>query len=285
MKALATNLQISDNSSESQVVYLYFMEHVDSGTKLYLTNYDGPISLSNCPDWIGGGVQEFGPTAIKHDSIKFTSDNNSSGVQIQMAIDSGFLRQYFITAPTSRIESAIFRVNPGDGTVDFTTDAAVVSRGRLFNISFTGPIITASIVPIFNQGDRVLPRYYYQRQCNHMFCGPSCGLTLAAFAHSTVIISANRWNKTVTVAVTPVGTAFRGGFLRCVDTGLKDGIIDSATVSAGVVILRLSYWLEAFENEGYEVTVYDDCSAKANLANFGGMPYIPTENISYDGTA
>jgi hypothetical protein len=277
---------------------LYVIRNTDSGATLQLTNYDEGFTVVAGSEvvipatWTNG---VFTRAAIQHDSIQLTSDTTIKGVAVTISATDTMFQRLFFTIPTSRILIDIYRLND---VLNFTADGMIrIFSGELTSNSFAGLTYTGSFAPITFSIDKPIPRFFNQRRCNYVHYGPGCGLNKDNFSSHAVISSWLRYSRQLVVTITAIspntgiaGGLYSNGYLIEPITGSKIGIVSGTDNGDGTSNLFVQYWIPELETVGSNLLVYrgcphnvPGCNSFGNIANYGGEPFIPLKNPSYDG--
>jgi hypothetical protein len=152
------------------------------------------------------------------------------------------------------------------------------------------------------QEDRIVPCWNFQFTCNRMLYRSDCGVNKALYNVSTTIAALNRQSQYVDIAATAINVGspsrsvtianetFSGGYM--VDAaGNKVGILASEVLPAAAGTRLWLNWVPATLAAAQSATFYCGClkikrtchELFQNLPNFGGHPYIPTNNPAVDG--
>lgn len=303
----------SEAQNETRPTYIYILKHTPffgGATSYFLTCCDQDVVITSLPAAKGSNPQTFLSCQVGHSEIEQSSEQNSPQTSIQIGLnaspEAAELKKYFLTPIPNRIDVTIARVNsqvdPTD--VDWEEDCYTVFRGVKMSVSLEGQLLIISAVNLMLQEDGRVPRYYYQKQCQHDFGGPFCGVNRETnqIRVATTIAALNRVNRTVDILATamPNGdaitvTSFIGGRFAILDApgGNK---INEITISACEMLpagagtrLRLAWWDSSLDVAS-PVKVYrgclhivDACKEFNNIGNYGGTPYVPVNNPALDG--
>jgi len=261
------------------------------------------VTLAGGPPSRMSDPQVFTAAQIQHERPEQTIELSAQTVSVSIAATDEALRIHFISSPLSQIDMEIYRVNSAalPGPVAYDDDLYTDFKGVVSDVSFNDYVIGVSCVPLLLHEDRPIPRYYFQKTCNHqLFSLVGCKAVKALFETSILAASVNRVEKRVNVNLTSInvdsptrnivvndGTFQSGEFLA------PDGsraMIVSSVASFGVVSLYLNWWPPDLA-AGQTVRIYPGCARTVracrelfdNQENFGGMPYIPVNNPAADG--
>lgn len=290
------NFQTHEGNSEQTATYCYVI-HFAGDHKSYWTKFDRPVVIEDGPPEWGSGSQTFSPVPISHGAIENTAEFTARPTAVSI-IATNELRLFFATAATAKINIHIYRVNhagltnPDNPTV-FDEDVFEVASGVLDSIQISGLIITGNIIPEPFYMNRLVPRYCWQRQCNHrLYDLDTCKAVKGNFKFETTLQGFTRTQREVQINGTHGGDAplsFAGGYLVHVPSGLFFSVSKEDEFS-GDTYLRLTSWNAVLEQIGDNVRVFrgcnhtlEDCEAFGRKASFGGFPFIPNKNPTIHG--
>lgn len=292
-------------ASESQPfltpAYGYVVEHVADGARFFLTGWERAVSVANMPPTLGGGTSTFLPAQVRHSSMQQSAEFSKRTVDVTIATEDARLRAYFVTAAATKIRIFIVRFSTDllliDGEIlNYERHAIMVNSGLIGVVAMAGQQITCALTPEAHLSNQAVPRFYFQRGCNHQLYGVGCGVNKTTRQHVTTIAAIDRATRTITLATNPSPAVnadyFRAGYFLHAETGLLFPINTTDLLGpSGALRLRLGIWNPALTpgdaitaNPGCRHTVAD-CTAKfSNVANFGGFQSIPNRNPTIHGT-
>ncbi len=308
MKTHPTSLRTEERQTETQPTFLYIVSH---GTdKYYLCDYDSDVEVSALPAAKGSDPQTFTSAQVRHTRIEQSLERVSPeivmSIAVQQTAESSELRAWFLSAISEQITLEIIRVNSSllPGAVVFTDDCYTVYHGIGTNVGFNDYTIAVNFTSLLAFANTSVPRFAYQKTCQHRL-GSSVGCTVdlevAAHRLITTVSAVNRANKTIDIADTQLNAVdidektFELGEMKEMDGAT---IVNRIMILACEVLpasagtrLRLA-WVPPSLIVTRDVRLYRGCdktvgvagcAAFGNLANFGGMPYIPKSNPGVDG--
>lgn len=226
---------------------------------------------------------------ITHDSLTYAAAAMSRGA-IESTAEAA--RQALrITAPHDLPAIQSFKTSPPSGAVTFTLmeyhegdgEAAVLWSGRIASVSWSGATATINLEPIYSSIRRAGLRRMFQRQCPHVLYGTACGVNREVHRVSGTIDAITGNDISVpAAAVRPVGD-FDGGIIEWDEpSGIADRRFilahdgDALTISGGAGALAVGQAVRLYPGCDHTPTT---CSTKfLNIANYGGMPFIPQKN-------
>jgi len=195
-----------------------------------------------------------------------------------------------ITLPRDNAMSNLFRTSVIDTTITLiiyrqhVDQYATFWQGTLVGLSFDGDAVpTVSCEPLTSSSKRLGRRRRAQRPCDRVLYDARCGVNAALFAVSGTIDSVTGTTLVSSSLAAKADTWFNGGVI-------KIGNVWRFIVAHSGSILALE---RAFANAsaGDAFTAYAGCNLQAdtcrtkfnNIANFGGLEYIPIKD-PYSGS-
>ena len=255
------------------------------------TSYERPLTIFNLPAMVDpDGVASFTPIQIKHGPLEHAADYQQKSFQISIATSNESITRFFVTGAATKVRITIIRLNgialalAGTAQLDYATDGLIVGGGLLGETTMGGAVLTATVTPEIFFVDAQVPRYYFQTLCNHVLYDP---MTCKAVKEgdNSIILSVDPWSKVIGIEFAPQENDYANGYMVHHATGGRFAIAWNS--GSGVA---LAYWSPDL-HVGDLVTLYEgcahtttDCQVKFNnLANFGGMPWVPEANPVYHG--
>lgn len=304
--------QAAEASDFNSPTFAYVFIHtpiVGAAQFFYLTSYDRPIVIGNFPAALGSTPKTFESFTLTHSAPEQQAENNEPRLDVTLALQTSAqateFRKYFLGPIPKKVEVLVLRINSSalntePPTIVYGTDTYPIFRGRMTSVAFAGPQMQIAFVNLMLQDDGRIPRYYYQKMCQHQFGGIFCGkdLTHASITKATTIAALSRANRTLDIADTDFGgvaltqTSFPGGLVYELN---GSDVINTIGIGSNIVLpaaagvrLRLSWWSNTLQ-VGNPIKVVRGCLKTTgactefeNIGNFGGMPYIPISNPAID---
>jgi len=284
--------EATEKQAEFQIAFVYVM--VAEGETTYWTSAEVPVSLTNSP-W--GNPKEFTPIPIRHSGFTETVELAPFEVEVNIAVDHSKLDNVVTRLALDKATIEIHRCQLDDnGEADFLTDTFQYFAGEVTNIRIGANIVSFTCSNFLFRPNQRLPRYYFQKTCNHIFGSPFCTIDLNTIKANATLTAFNRHARYVQFSTASVpatggsGTSayFQGGRIEH-NSGVKLGIRTS-TLSGGTFTVYLYYWDKQLESLG-QAFIFPGCRKTvdvcttffSNLDNFGGFPYVPSNNLAADG--
>lgn len=166
--------------------------------------------------------------------------------------------------------------------------------GEIAKVGVEGRRLNASTQVLGGLLDQKVPALYFGPTCGYAFCGPGCGLAVAAWTFGGTIVSQAGQSLVVAVTSNPPGAAlgadyFARGWVKkgAADTFEMRQIIRSSAAVAGQLTLTLKRPLRAFV-VGQAVTWMPHCTGTRaecenkynNYINMFAHPHIGSRNLS-----
>lgn len=224
------------------------------------------------------------PLPIQRAGITSQQSLDKAAMDVKVPINSEIAGLFSLLPPSNKVTLVVRRGQADDPDQEFP----VIFAGHVQQSSRDGREATLSCVPASVSIKRVGLRRHYQYTCPHVLYDQdsgSCRADKAAatqLARSVTAITSNRITLAAGWNGTPPGAKYVGGLVEWDGpygrerrtilrvngnvlslTGLPSGLSVGNTVD---VVLGCNHQTE-------------DCAAlHNNIVNFGGMPYIPSEN-------
>jgi hypothetical protein len=275
--------------------YAYVIEE-PGGDRMFLTQWNRPITISGLPAGMGADdPQEFTPAPVRHGPVTTSDRFEQRSTSISLTTEDEAMRRFFTTAAPVRLKAWIIRlVGTNLATTRalvYSNNAIVVEAGILSNWVFKGNEIAVAVTPEAYHTDRAVPRFYFERQCNHQLYGDGCELDKEDFKWETTILSVNPAQREIILVGQAPGvgaTRFSSGHFFHDLTGHFFTIGWSAHDGSNTKLKLVTWHPELAATN--TVTAYhgcrhttEDCAEFENEANYGGFPYVPNTNPTLNG--
>lgn len=295
-KSQPDDFRAAEAGRKTQACYVYIVEHGED--IFHLAAYDEDVVVAGLPAEKGSDPETFRRAQLAHDPVEQRSEVGANRMELTVGINgTGFsarLREMVLYTVPSTIKVTIARVNSASlpGPVAWADDVYVVFKGVATHLAFASGSITVGLVSLLMQSDGKVPRYFYQKTCQHMLGGPLCQVDLddAAFHLVTAADAAELRGRTVDIPDTELdgspitAETFQGGKL-VESAGLEATITilaSSLLPAAAGTRLYLAWWSRTLE-AGSAVKVVRGCNRTlrqcdevfGNKQHFGGFPWIP----------
>jgi len=307
MKGVPGSLALAELAPRVRPVWMYLFNWGEGWVGL--TSHDTSFSVTGVPPVLGGIDITFAPAQVGHGQVEQGVEGNGGRITVTVGINEGALaaqlRRAALFNPPKGIQVVVAR---GDGAklpfLDWTQDVYPIFRGVVESMTVEVAAVTLTCVSLLMQAEGRVPRYFYQKTCQHALYGPFCGAdpTRAAVRLQTVLSAVDRVNRSVDIpdsthnGSTMTGGWFQGGTLMLHTDSSRTTTIATLTVWASSVVsggghrLWLGWWIPEL-TVGRYVTVLrgcnrtlDDCvGIHNNGPNFGGFPFIPDTSPSIEG--
>ena len=305
MKTQSNDLRAQERSQTTQVAFLYHFNY--EGTHYYYTGFDQDIVVTGGPGSKMADPQAFITAQISHTNPQQTLETTPQAVNVVLSALDPELKKYLVKVAPKVITVEIFRVNsamlPGD--IMYANDLQMVFRGLIESLSFSDNTIQATCITLIMQEDRVIPRFNYQKQCNHVLYSQVPGTCLVnpeLYRLDSTIAVVNKQSQYFEIAQTAINVdapsrsltiapgTFEGGYIVTL-AGEKAGILATEVIPAGAGTRLWCNWMPQGVAVGQSITLYCGCLRTKkhcheqfnNLPNHGGLAYIPKNNLALDG--
>lgn len=282
-----------EESPQGTVAYLYAFRYLADNVAFFLTNHTTNVSVVNLPANIGPSPQIFTSAQVMHSARQAGQDMESHSFDVALRVYADRLAASFHTAQAGQIRVHVIRVAQGlladaSPSIDFAQDCLIVQSGLVTAATLTGQQVNAKVMPEHLLLDRHVPRYWFQGTCNHqLYHSKTCKVVAASHNYSSTITALDRASRRLTISGQRAASAadyFSAGYLTHAASSGIYGIEVSEHVSTNTR-LTLRTWSPEFVI-GQAVVVFAGCNRTTthckdkfnNLANFGGMAFIPKKD-------
>ena len=294
------NFRAAERLEETSPTYLYIFEFGATPDLFHLCNATEDVAVTGMPAAKGTDPQTFTSAQVKHTAIDQQTEINAASLDVAVGLNTAAftdeLRAFLLTAVPASLKVTVVRVNSASlPSIAWADDVFVVFKGVATVIGFEVAQIQITFQALILQMEGQIPRFYYQKTCQHMLGSTLCGVTLDAVAYriATTVSAISETSKTVDITETTLdGNAideftFQGGKLQVLDGSLN--VIDTVAIVATGILgggsgtrLYLLSWSSTLA-AAVDIKVFRGCQRTTtecdetfgNLANFGGFPYIP----------
>lgn len=279
--------------------YLYEFSRTLDGTVYYerFTSFENDLTYS---------AQTWAARHITHGEIKGGLYLDRDEVEVTAEVVAGTT---LVQMATLKLEAPLMlRILAADTDGAAATNVAVIFKGEIVSATVTGARIVAKGITGGTLFDRMVPRFLFQRGCNHSLFSAGCALSRADWKFTATMFDVGAVGYPFTfvlhglarvsgAAPTFFENWFAGGYIE-MGSGTdwqRRAILLSSTVVAGAVTLTLDRDPVPYPAVSDAVIVYPGCdltveSCKAydavrnatgkfdNYLNFGGHPFMPIAN-------
>ncbi len=251
--------------------YLYFIRYGSGANDFYaFTNNEFPVTT--------GGVT-YDVRQMTHGDISTTGSLDKTTVELMSPKNNELFELFRVYPPSYRVQLTIMKGHYGDPENEVKT----IWSGRILNMSVRGSECTYSCEPILTALKRLGLRRNWQYGCPHPLYLKGCfadknavkrTATVAAISGAELTLSAN-WNGDIAFE------KFIGGFIEIETPALIPRSIlrvaaNVLTIAGSMSNLTVGANLKVYPGCAHNM---DDCkSVHNNIVNFGGQPWIPTDN-------
>lgn len=221
---------------------------------------------------VAHGPDLYQPGFIKRGGFTKGGDARKATLEIEVAASNPVALRFRTGWLATTLVLTIYRHHHEDA------DYAVLWKGRVTACKWSGSVATLTSDSVFTLFSRAGLRRVYQIGCPHVLFGAACGLNAASYAVAATA-SAVSGNAVAIPAISGYpGGYFVGGML------CFGGECRMLVASSGADILMVD--MIADFASGSAVTLWPGCprdtgtcaSRFNNIANFGGLPFLPSKN-------
>lgn len=216
------------------------------------------------------------PIAVKRSNIKAgTQEDDNLTLDLDLPFDIDVIRDYAYSQTPPKLTLEVYRQQVDDS---FAWSLFWTGLVRGFNVSGrTAKVQVPSIFSLALQGE--IPNVYFQTPCNHVLYDQRCAVLRADHSFDAVIQAVAKTEITLTSEPATAHILAAGEILN-LRNGERRLILDNegSIVQIGYpfVDLRVGDNVELVKGCNHSLA---QCKAKFdNVINFGGFPYIPSDN-------
>lgn len=216
----------------------------------------------------------FKAVPIKRSNLVRTSAVGEDRQQFELSEDLEVARLFIAFPPALPVWVTIYRLHEGEN------DFFYFWRGRVSSAERRDYVCIIDCEPVLSSARKRGLRRRFGSQCNHMLYDARCGVSESAYRFDTTIQAIN--GRTLTVASVN-GNAdgyYAGGRVRLVRSGDLRFIVkhtgNALRLSAPFADAQVGDIVQLYAGCDHR---FSTCKNKFNNAlNFGGFPFIPTQN-------
>lgn len=269
------------------MTYRALEDSIESGQPVELFRFTTPGSAWNYTDAknpITYQTIEYTPRPIRRTSPAVTSEAEDATLTLTLPANDPLVNPRYTKSVPSGIDSlTIFRRH----STDPDAETIVFWRGQIASVSFSDVEAKVECVPLVARLRRPIPRRSFSAICAHVLYDRGCKVNDVSFRHDVEVTAIN--GATLRVVGAGIGSLgadfFVGGFLRD-DTAtdhrmvLTQDVIGGAELDVTVLLpfpnISVGAQMQLFA--GCDHTISTCASKFNNAANFGGFPWVPTDN-------
>ncbi|MCE5420249.1 MAG: phage BR0599 family protein [Acidithiobacillus sp.] len=216
--------------------------------------------------------ESYVPVSIKRSNIEQGNDINRAGLAITLPRDHPLADLYLASPPEGVVSVTIYRFHVGDA------ETIVWWKGRVGGISFSGAELLLKCEPVASSLKRHGLRAHYQLLCRHALYSDGCGARKEAYRVDGSVAAVQGVYVQVAAAAGRPDGYFVCGMLQTNEGSRMivhhQGI--HLTLVAPMPSLAAGKVLRLYAGCDHALATCKD--RFANLANYGGFPFIPTKN-------
>lgn len=218
--------------------------------------------------------ETYSPVPIRRSGIEQGHEINRAGLEITLPRDNPLAGLFIASPPEGVVSVTVYRQHAGDPALE----TIVLWKGRVGGARLSGSELTLKCEPVATSLKRTGLRARYQLICRHALYSTSCGALKDLFRVDGTVSAVSGATVQVAAAASRPDGYFVAGMLETNDGSRM--IVGHAGITLTLVAPMPS--LAA----GQTARLYAGCDHStatckdrfANLANYGGFPYIPRKN-------
>lgn len=267
---------IEESRQLGEPIHLYLFKYGDDSSAFYAyTDAE--------QDFTFGGVT-YKAVPIDRDNIKAAGTLDNSDFQMRSPADAP-LADLFRVYPPDREVSVIIRQGHLD---DPDSQFLVCWTGRILSAAFNGNEVTYNCQPVSTAMRRAGLRKSWQYGCPHALYGPQCQADQAAATSAAIVASVTGNSVTLpsTWAAPALKPKYLGGMVTWTGSANQTErrmivkVTGDTLLLAGLVRnLVPGQTINVVLGCNHKAGMGDDCVVlHNNIVNFGGAPWIPSQN-------
>lgn len=270
----------ADSRDQGAPIELYLFRYGPGADDVFAyTNSERPVSIVH---EVGGAATVYTPTAISRGDITESGGMDKKDLSVEAPANSEIADMFKGWPPSQVVSLTVY-----EGEIDDSSkELAVVWNGRVLGSTISGTVSTLRCESAYTGMQRTGLKRHYQYGCPHQLYGPMCKADKAAATRSTTVSSISGAEISLPVGWNGAFAAakFANGFASWTRSdGRKELLAILKSVDADTLLLaarpRDLVAGQAIDLIlGCDHTLTDCTSLHGNTPNFGGCPYIPTEN-------
>jgi uncharacterized phage protein (TIGR02218 family) len=222
--------------------------------------------------------EEYTPKAITRRAVKLgTQADDRLEIEVELPVDDLLVAEYAFANSPQKLTLEVFRVHRG---TDFNLEAALLWKGEVTSFSVAGRLARLLVPSIFGrilQG--TVPSVFYQAMCNNVLYDARCRADTLAFSSTSTVTGIDDVSITVVDDGAPDGDQ-KAGEIVCPRNGERRMIMNNQgnllTISFPFLNLLVGDTVIMYQGCDH---LFSTCADKfSNAVNFGGHPFIPTDN-------
>jgi len=222
------------------------------------------------------------PIAVTRSRVKAgTQEDDNLSLDLEIPFDIDVIRDYAYAQTPPKLTLQVFRQQQDDPELSWSLFWTGIVRG--FTVSGrTAKVQVPSVFSLALQGE--VPNVYYQTPCNHVLYDSRCAVDRASHRFEGEVKTLGDGAIILQAAPTTTGVLAAGEIVN-LRNGERRLILNNsgATITIGYPFVDLIVGDEVELVKGCDHSLAT-CKAKFdNVINFGGFPYIPSDN-PFEGT-
>jgi uncharacterized phage protein (TIGR02218 family) len=221
--------------------------------------------------------QEWTAASITRGGVKYDQGYSEVRLNITTPITPS-LATYIPNQPIEPVRVTIYRSH-----IDYLAQYSIFFKGQIKHVQFSDNLASAQCVASDKYLNMKLPNFIYQSYCNHDIYDDRCAVDSLSYRRTIQIATIT--SSTVTFTIADGGSPMSIGYLNGGKMNFGTDVrFITGHPSADEIDLHVPF--DSRLEVGDEAYVYPGCDGSpttcintyGNLANFCGMPYIPSQN-------
>lgn len=235
-------------------------------------------AYTDATDPITSGGVTYSPVAVQRGAIVVKGNMDKSNFEVRMDIRLPVAELFRVYPPSQVVTLIVKQGHLGDQDNQFLT----IWAGRITSARREPPELILSCESVRTMMRRVGLRRHYQLSCSHVLYGSKCKANKEAATIRATVQSKSGFRITMAPGWSTTPSRYVGGMVEWVGPNGETEISTILRVASNTLALSA---VPASLQEGSEVSLIRGCArtmaacnSHNNILNFGGCPFIPTEN-------
>jgi uncharacterized phage protein (TIGR02218 family) len=230
--------------------------------------------LTNLPTSYTYQGETYEPAAVRRGAPEIGQDIARSGIEVRLPRDHALASLFVSTPADASVSLTIYRMH----ITDSASEVIVYWRGRVAGARLTGSELALRCEPLLASMRRVGPRARYSLTCRHALYSAGCGASASTFRVAGTVQTVSGSVVTINEAGTKPNGYFVAGMLEAGSVRRMIVAHSGTTLTLAAPVVGLVAGASVMMYAGCDHLLATCRDRFANVANFGGFPWIPRKN-------
>lgn len=243
--------------------------------------FEGPVTYRYTSAELAVDIngETYTPVAITRGNIRTgTQEDDQNDLELSLPADLALVQDQAFTTPPPSLLLTVYRYHEG---TDPSADWVIIWKGQVTSFSVTDGLARMRVPSIFALTlATTIPNRSFQGPCNHVLYDARCKVVRNSFKTTTTVASITDTTHFVVADDGAIDSYLRAGEIVIVSTGERRQIVDN--VANTITIVYPFYNLNAGDSVDLVAGcahTFAVCNSKfSNTVNFGGVPFLPSDN-------